>query len=463
MRQNRGKAWARVVSSILFIVLSCLFMSSSFPSADGAKMSIDASLFYKPAIETGVVTNWHSALFLLECRGLKLLADSISETPLDGFVVQYIVWWFFYLLMLGSMVCINCFLQQKDPLWVWGSLVFSPLCSFFATALGNNGYYGLDFYFASLLLTGIALMLLYRNFEHRYARFIVALILLVVVFHMASYRRNFIVVAPFFVWWMLSAVFNIQRLSVRWRMMLCFLGVIMVYVIPNKLLETVLDVRVEYPMAPMMESNIRIAAILRGEQNEWVHSGYIEENRPDVDDVICASWVSKRKDVSWDSFVDEYKRHWVNYPASMLSSCIIQRIQFYCGGQNYSWLRSIVQNMYPSVKKNEKAWKIRAPRPSPHPRVQLLLLAFPLMVLLLLRYGGKKGYVNQDELNLIRITCICAILYASSYLIVTPSVHTRYLAPSCMLSLYVFLIVCVCVVARFKKKCRLIKDDTLVK
>ena len=413
------------------------------PGADGHRMSIDAVNAYAPLIESGEITNWHSALFLIECRFFLLIVDCVFGSKLAGLEVLYIVWWIAFVLIVLSLMLIAWRLSRNNIIWVYLLPFISPLCAYLGTAMGWSGYYGLDFYWCSLMLFAIALLVSYVKCSSRLAKTILLFTMLIVFLHMLSFRRNSIFVVIFLGSYLMG-VFSYRRinrtiavfLKSGWRSVISTAAVFLLYFVSNTFVDSVFNVERMRPLYPMMESDMRICAILNGEQATRQY----KQSKQVLADNICSSCVMRdysmmgANDITWSKYQEEYVSMWKEKPFSMAASLIIQRIQFYCSGQNYSWLTSSVEYLFPAVKNNRDAWRYSGYL-ARRPLGRLALLFAPFILLLLVKIV-KKLCLSDVENAVITVTCWSSILYSLSYLLVSPMVHPRYLAPSCMLSIY---------------------------
>lgn len=84
---------------LLFLTIFFFFIQRFVPMPTGEGMSHDAKYFYAESIETEILTDWFSSLFIYESIILKRCLQYFIGSSVSGVYVLYVVFWLFTCLM----------------------------------------------------------------------------------------------------------------------------------------------------------------------------------------------------------------------------------------------------------------------------------------------------------------------------------------------------------------------------
>ena len=437
---NRSKGFYITFVSATILLVSLLFLKilPYAPSPSGEGMGWMSINRYLPSIETNQVSNWYSSLFMYECIGLKKLGSYVFDREFSGMSILYGVWIGMTIMMFGSIIVLVYSAGMRGYWWLFAL----PLCVFLSFSRVEDLFpINLDYNFVCLIWCLIAAMFTFSSSATRKWRLGNVVLLLLLLMHLIAYRRNFAVAVPFIMGWL----FYMSDWFIQRRMWHKFaiwgMGTVALIFFSLTWVETVFLVQKEHPLSPMMESDMRIAAILRGDVNPTVREGYQELKGELAESSISAYWYKIQED-NWEMFRNLYVKEWKDHPETMCAAGIIQRIQFFSGGHSCQFLKRAVETIYPAVRENDKAWEIVAPTVSSFRERLFGLLMAPIGIVMGVIFM-KRNLVVPEICSLVIITGSISTLYATSYLIVVPTSDARYLAPAYMLSIFsIFTVVC---------------------
>ena len=419
---------------VTFVVLSLLF--SRVPGAGGELMSGDAVGAYSRGIESGIVSNWHSSLFIYECIALKKAVMFLLGWNLSGIEVLRLAWYGFSLLMLVSMLCLETRLVRQG--WIWGLAFPCCICVSLKLTLADLPV-GLDYFFVCLLWLMLAALVEYFSSVSTEKRLVWMTVMLFALIHLVSYRKNSAIIVPVLAACLLYSVPRFKQLS--WpKKLTAWLGSVGLFtIVAFTWVDVLLPVKREHPLIPMMESDVRIASILRGEQDVFRKQGfYTSVGHPAEKGMVAYWFISQVAENKWSEYVNLYIKEWLTHPDTMITSALIQRAQFYCGGENWNILKKVVESRYPIVKENPLAWSFVVSLTPPLRRAFWICLSMVSTVVCAILYSKRK--IRLPIFVVCVSSGVMAIVYSCSYLLVVPTPDARYLAPS-----YMFAVVSVLV------------------
>lgn len=422
----------------LFFLIACFFQIVSLlwvlwpavPTPRGEGMSWDAVHTYAESIDNGTVTNWHSALFLYECLGIKYLVYHLSDRVLSGVEVLYVAWILLTTIMLVAIINLLYILGKRSAVW----LAVFPCCVLLSFNRADALFpVGLDYYFVCLIWCLISLIVSSWYTRRKRGRIGYIALILVLFIHLVAYRRNVVIFVPFVMGWVLYMTEWFRGLLLRYKTTIFVVACMLFSVFSLTWVDVAFPVTKLHPLTPMMESDVRIAAILRGEKDPVRLHSFRPTKGETAESCISAYWYAMPED-KWDEFCALYVKEWREHTETMFAASVIQRVQFYLGGLNTSGFKAAVEAMYPAVKENENAWKRVVPFvQSPFKRLFCLCLA-PICIILYIIAWKFDVMAREACITGFFAGCMSSI-YALSYLIVVPTVDARYLAPSYMFAL----------------------------
>ncbi len=451
MKPSNKEFLLRAVAILLFLCVFGTFFVRFIPSPTGEGMTYDATTIYAKIIETEMVTNWHSSLFMYEGIVLKWVLRHFVGVSVSGVNVLYAFFWLFSILICSSMVILLLRLLSESRMWILFIPAFSALSCYGMRHIAI----GLDYYFLSFLWCEIIVILLHYHTKVEWKKTVYACLMLLVLFHLVSYRRNAILYVPVVMGYLMWTSSYVSHF-LKWHKILIWgVSVVLFSLLSIKFVDYVLPVYEKHPLIPMMESDVRIASILRGEESVlWQMNLVGQKGRADAEGVMCAYWVGMRPGVEWDYFKDVYIEEWRKNYDTMVAACIIQRVHFYLGDYGRSWIRSVIENRYPAVKNNNKAWNNLFPGMWGKRFIanRIVLALTPLVVWMACMLRRRKLVTSYAGLFVI-VSGLLSIIYASSFCIVTPTPNARYLTPSIMLSLLSMFVLLVAMGIEMTKRC----------
>lgn len=427
-----------VICSIFIVVALFWRLLPHMPDSQGVGMSRDAVKTYATCIESGHVTNWHSSLFMYECIALKHVAALVFGREFSGTGILWGVW-IATTIVMAAAICLLAYTMLKKGSW-WS--VALPCCIAVSFKyVGDLSPVGLDYYFVCLLWCLFAAMFMHFQAGQAMFRVFYLVLIFVLLLHLVSYRKNFALSVPFVLGWLFYTMNWFREL--KWKkkfavwltLTFAFISFSMIWV------DTLLPVKKQHPITPMMESDVRIAAVLRGERDLYRLNGFRKSEGKPEETCISAYWF-RLPESRWKEALDVYVDEWKQNTETMCAAAIIQRIQFYSGGHSFPFLKDAVESRFPAVRRNENAWKTIAPTvQSPLKRLFWLCMA-PICVVLGFVCWWRE-IVSPEICAAVIIAGSLSTLYSLSYLLVTPTSDARYLAPSYMFTLFaVSVIVC---------------------
>lgn len=434
----------------LFFALAVYYHPSSAPVFSSGNhlqyytgFSWDAIHFYAPMINGEMsVEDWHSALYMYECRFL-LYCEKALGIQTDGIRVQIT---FYYLHLCAFLSCLVCVLYYTTRNNSYIFAILLPLC-FSTYFMFKCLSIGLDFFFFVHLFIMSCCSAFLSKLKIKQLKTIAWAIILISLFHAVNFRKNAVLLVPF-----ICFLYTYKKTKqkdtigkiVLLRKWLCFSVIFSIFSI--KIISWVFPVIHTDPIIPMLSSDLRIAAILRGEQKQFREELQLSGcNAKTLYHPYCNSltayWSTELGDPTKPHRVlipdarNIYIRHWINDTGSMLCSRLIQTVEFYCGGC-FPVGKNIIEQMYPSVKTNSSAWKFVFTPSSSVICIRLFILLGGIILLFYILYRRyRKGYWEHSFDKPTAIVCTTAIIYAATFIVVPPAAETRYLAPSLLIIL----------------------------
>lgn len=393
--------------------------------------SWDACNVYTPIINgESKVTNWHSALYMYECRAALRCAKLLSAHS-DGMRIQI----FLYYLHLGAfLLCTSLLLYYFIRTNCAYSLLLIPLCCsthyiFKTLPLGLDFFFFVHFVIMSTVLACVC------RIKGKHMRILAWIIIAITLFHAVNFRKNSVLLIPF-----VAYIYTYIRYKTREKRMVRLSRWVLITIlfsfISTNIVAWVFPVTHLNPMAPMMSSDVRIAAVLRGEQGlfrETLRNSDISAtklNHEYKDSLTAAEF--NELDVNQNLRACQmYTENWKQNTGSMLMARFIQTVEFYSGGIVHPMMQKWVERLYPAVQGNPNAWKMRCGMTSMERRVRMLVMLAGVAVLcLLLLQRFKCGHWKHPHAIIVVLPCLAALIYAGSFTIVPPTADARYLAPS---------------------------------
>lgn len=444
MNQNKTYYLIRYGLGLIFLLIACFLFHDrmphpaimdeafrnqtiSYPEVPaGANYTTDAAYSYSPEIEgSKTVTNWHSSFFVYEGRALKWFLQTISGRPFSDAEIVAFMW---YMATFVLLLCVFIFyiqsVKSRSHVCVQIAMGISLAIS------ARSSMVSLDYFFLTSATLSVLTCILARTTKRKWVRIVSLCILSITLINMVNYRKNAILIAPCFF------IFAIHSLQNKKIFKLCALYFLYIVTMIPFALSLVVPVKKTFPTNPMIESDIRIAAILRGEQltirKKLKDCGFIDTEHYLKDSIAACSVGDYITGVNIDQekLLNLYLEEWKNHTSSMLVAKSIQVVEFYTAGVLPGILQKTLINTYPALKSNRNAMMFHAHQAKIVwiPRMALfILLSWISLCSLSIQ---RKSKTSPDPVWLVSTI---SVLYAASYLIVTPTPDMRYLTPSVVL------------------------------
>lgn len=449
MKQSNKSSLLRHSLLTLFLILSLLFWYSrnGLPSYEAATLvTFDTRNIAEMFIGVRALDDWHSALFSYEGIGIaKIIYFFTADKLLAKYGTLFIFW---IISMCITYTCLCMWLNK----WLKTHIIYAacglPIALLFAVKFNHIG---LDTLFFSVILLIVTLVIQAREKKEPTLLYKIAIssVLFILLIHMASYRRNSLILIPLIIYFFLPFINKklgkIAKASyalVGTALCVCFCGPITKAVFPT--FHT-------HPVTPMMASDMRIAITLRGEEhtsdNPYIQGVSLGHLTPGVErgtyTLSQAASIQEQEDESWKLFVKRYIEEWVQHPGDMLMARFIQACEFYTGANLPSGVKQWTESLYPAIKKNPNAWTmpknndgylLRQPICLSHVihNYLVLLPAFLLAGIYAWRRNCKIFTLTGSPGNGLMLAL--SITYALSYLVATPTWDERYLMPSVLMA-----------------------------
>lgn len=464
-----GRMW-QIVSACILVLVSVFCMVRFSPEkipVDGLRelsvnhWYVDAKHTYAPQIEGKEVEDWHSALLMYEGRAVRHVAAFVTGEPCSGQTVLLLIWG-----ACGMVICYGAIYLQNRLLrngrcYAW---MLVPLSA--TLYLINCTGVCLDYYFIGATVAGMLVLSALFSTDKLWQKWLYVALLCVVLLHMAEYRKNSAFVLVVMVY---AAMMALRLLQGRrwWRLLVAIILAFVLYCVATQAVSWVLPVQKTLPTLPMMESDMRSAAVLENrvaeEQAEWEKLGWrygdCWQRVPKVKDDYTADRIGAFFRAAggldaedYGAFRVYYLHSWTSRFQEMFIARMLTVLHFYWGSP-VEWLRPHVENIYPHLKSNP-CWMDGYTRVGLHPvvrmvRVPLLLLsACSLSVYLFRRW--RRYSILSPSAHIVALLNAIGVSYAVSYLVVTPSTDLRYLQMSMAFAfLSTALIAMDCIYARF--------------
>lgn len=244
------------VEVIAHLLLLFLCFGSFLLSFSGSQYAADC-YNHLGAMEAGYVSDWHSSLFLSEMMLLQGWGSFLVGSPLTA--LQTLDWVAY--IALGCIVLCLCRYVHVWMKWDVRFCFLSPLlavCFAVLVMFLNRKFLGaIDYYFVTWLLVCVASLTFLRD-KRKWLRFFCLILLVLSLIHLASFRRNALVLIPI----LLYGGVRVSSPSLHWiKGVLLALILSVVTMLGTSLLQNYLTQRKVHSVSVMMVSDLRVAAL----------------------------------------------------------------------------------------------------------------------------------------------------------------------------------------------------------
>ena len=414
----------------------------------------DASNTYAHIIEKKQeVTDWHSALYMYECRAALHCARLLGMSS-NGVKIQ-IAAYYFHLGIFLTFLSILLYFAVSKCCHLF--LLIVPLCLSFSFIFEWTGL-GLDIFFFIHFTIMCCTLALIPFLKTKHMKILAWIIVAITLFHAVNFRKNAILLVP-----LIAYIFIYTKNKTKGKTSIRLIKYITLVVVASlisfKLVAWLLPVKPTHPISPMLSADLRIAAVLRGEQEEFrkeMRKRGIDEyliNHP-YKDSLTPYWrgeLGMDEDFSngWETYISCLKKH----TGSMFMSRFIQTVEFYCGG-GFPMGKQIVEYIYPALKTNPQAWRplMGVHRNIMYGRFMVLLSGIALVSYIVFRRLAHGRWEQTYDKPTV-VSCVAALIYAGSFAVVPPTADLRYLAPSLFIiwnACWIWLAFTICGIERKK-------------
>lgn len=437
----------RVTVGLLCFILSCVAVMKyyGFPCCDtGAGFCADAQHMYARAIETELVTDWHSAFCMYEAIFLKKIVSCLLGYTPGPFLVMGVLFYAAYICFIVSL-CIWMYIASKK-----GMRIILPWCLSLISFASLYRYcrFSLDSAFVGCVSVAISLVALYCFFAlERKHRFFLLILILVSFVHIVALRRNAVFVLPVLV---SPLIVYHDALLRRPIYKAGVVGLVMLssYFFATSFVSVVLPVKTSHPVCVMMASDMRMVAIMNGEvestDNEYVKASknqhtLIQDSECGGGMILLYQWYTQPgafavdQTERWENLKRTYIGEWLKRPKDYIVARVISLSQFIYGGQTPPIVKKCVERLYPVVKGKKDTWEYRIGRQwvSPYKAVFHMGLILCSAVVMLWHVFNRHFPKTHNALSVyIALTGGVSVFYLLSFFVVTPSPDHRYVVPS---------------------------------
>ena len=436
----------------LFFHLSCILifiiLYVNSVCDDSSVMSVDVRWAYLPQFAgDSHLTDWHSSLFMIEGRLMTNLFLYFGVKD-PSVVAIYFFWSISQIMIFLSIVIWVEMLAKKNRIYV----IAFPMMGLVFLFLNCFNYYqfqfSLDLYATSILLMVITMPLFYRN-GHILRNTLISIFIFILLIHLFHFRRNSVILFPVFFVYVIRMSFP----SISLKKILFFLFLSLPIVPAFFYSTSLLPSKHSYPIIPMMVSDLKISAILRGEEGdekEFLHT--IGLNYDGTNTIAPLYWVDgthvghdPRATVKqWDELREHYIRILSSKKVSMIFAKAIQIVQFCTSGYVPQWMQRIIHLYFPKCSPTSPPWNLDFCRKngSSYALERLIVYFFVAVCFFLARYERKQNG-SELSLSLSMILSAVALAYLVSFFPITPTPDSRYHSPSMLLggSSIIFIII----------------------
>lgn len=446
MNQNSVKIrWPYYVGLMIFI-----FSFFALVYKDAYQIAVDVQWVYLPCFRGEVaITDWHSSLFMYEGRILtNLLGIAGVENPsfralrIFWIVSETVIFLSIYI-WIKKLSMYNMLFSLLFPLYALAMLIFRQMAYF-------QYMFSIDLYFIALLLVAITSPLFFSRIRRSKTNdLIIFLISSCIFLHLLSFRKNAILLIPFLVTY--SVMMRYPQLPTRKLIYSFFVTSLLLpfFYATNHLLPA----RHTHPAIPMVVSDLKISAILRGEEdvNRRILKRIGLRYKPHEETICPLSGVPGTFDAlgkydaltakeQWESLKSYYFESIKKHPKTMMIAKLIQIVQFCSDWYVPMGLRNLLHHHYGTCPPNSPLWESRFS--TKETRITYERIVVYLLTLIALLFSIRSWHRDGRSLPLVisLATGGAAIIYFLSFLPVTPTPDFRYHSPSMLLG--VFSILC---------------------
>lgn len=445
MKQSKAFYYSRIII-ILFFIAACFFttwLSGYYPSAaTGKRFGFDSNFAYSFIIDKEIVTDWHCSLFMHEAIALKHAIFKLLGKALTGRETLCIMWWIGLCVTIANLSYYLNELFKKSAIFIFTiPFFYYAYLSFYSMSILT-----LEEFYLPVLLSCFSLVLVIKQSKSKLLHHISCFLLLILLAHLCSYRRNSILLIPLFIYFCPFPSF-FSSLS---RLPKCLFSIIIslvLYYSSNSLVCKFFPTTHYYAPAPMLATDMRIALLLQGQGDEEALSYLFKGEHPQSFEattiypiLFCEDQFIQRdkhltiqeeirRDKLWHQFCLRYVKEWINNPIDMISARFILALKFYSGDSEPLLGKIWVKMLYPHIQQTHEMWNpFNISYRKKFTFYRLFGVFFSTCYLILFTSFSKvKQLIFAREMAIVSLV---NIVYVLSFLIITPAAQLRYLLPT---------------------------------
>lgn len=429
-RENENKSKImQLLPYVVFVFALLCFVFISCPHRPGAVITGDPVFSYAPAIDAEFVCDWHSALYLQECILLKKILNFCS-LGLTGIEILYVVWYLsaFVIVLLTCVMLFSFRKEMKMPLMLYAAALLLLM-----NMRGAISFLCIDFHFVAVIVSVLFVMWRAKRTNRKKMQYLWMVAFLLLLIQMVEVRKNAALLLPFL--FAVELYIFYPRFSKKCLTLLA-VAFSAIFLFSEKYVSEKLFVdQKTYPASVMMMSDLCLAATLRGD-SETTHAMLIRETgyqlkkktryyRADIP-YFPSFPVNEYDSSHWEPLKKIYFDAWINEFVSMFDARMLQVVQFYTGG----YIPEFVIKYYDFRYGVGNDIRSNLPAAFNYKRYfSMLVWLIVAVVSILYTYYLTRKIVNKRATYVdtcVWVSSVVGILYAASFLVVTPTPDFRY-------------------------------------
>ncbi|MGN0865916.1 MAG: hypothetical protein ACI4P8_07210 [Akkermansia sp.] len=402
---------------------------------------------YASDIDHGKIHDWWSALYTLQGMGLQRLLDCIS-IHINGRDFVAIITSCCIALFHLSVHFIASFISPIGKIRLMIHAVLAA-CVFGFSVIPNS---------CTLDLIGLAMIsvsLTASLYIGKYSKKRDYILLAIVILFLApalSYRKVFIMLAPFMLTYALAPFLKLK--NPRTYLVAFFVAScssLLLLGIPKLIYPHFAGYIESYPAEPMLRSDIYTAGLIRNDYST-IHylNSVLPTNRTTYAVGNNTSLGRLQNSEQWSILQKAWVNEWIQYPASMAGARLLQIIQFISGSIAPDWVMDYYCSLYPQFprvgeKKNNFEWYMYIHRQQwgvagliqyVNWIISAMVLSALYLVVRELRVNGWRSSRNNPTVYFGILATMSMLSYTT---IVVPTGDLRYKFPCLFFSLLTFI------------------------
>lgn len=468
---NRGLCYAYPLGiSVLYLIIVLLgTVLRFFQKGHWSITDYDAHVRYASSIDSEIITDWDNPLILQISLVIKHAFTFLFHRNVAGIEIINASVAFSLAVVAIFLSFLLFYLTNKHKIYSLCIFPFS-LFSFYPAPL----YWSNSAFFTSLLFIAPVLVIAYIKSKKRIWKILSFVSVIFILVLAIDCRRNSILIVPVLLYWTLS---NCHALKIISKAFLALIISLFLYAFTTIGVSHLIEVKRTHPTAPMLISDMMIACALENRLEDYSNPYVLyPDNIPccDRNHLRAYCWpysiqhltrenifeIEKRYGQdwhSWETFSKFYIQEWINHPKAMATAKMIQVIQFYTGFYIPDSIKSVITDSFPALKETRPDALNNAVEPFYRMAVRLGTLILMSVIPVYIFCYKRSAIAHPNAYQISFYLSIISFIYACSFVVVTPTVHERYLLPSIIIASVVAPVFVLTQILEFynknKKKC----------